>query len=312
MKIFNLTPNDKSLETGTLVTIGNFDGVHLGHQALVTYALNKAKEQRLSVLVLLFEPQPKEFFNKTQAPVRIFGLREKLWSLKQIGVHFVGRICFNQHFASLTPRDFFEFLIRNCHAKSVVIGPDFYFGQGRSGSPTAMQQLAEQAKIPLEIYDFHHLNGERVSSTLIRNLLQRADFAKVEHFLSQPYFMLGRVIRGQQLGRVFGVPTANIRISNDKTALNGVFCVKIVSSCLKSQAFGVANLGYRPTVDGKHHRLEVHIFDCDQDLYDQFLQVFFLHKLRDEKKFDSLEDLKQQIFNDLQCARTYFGMNDYA
>lgn len=307
MKIFKLNP-DQSLANGAVVTIGNFDGVHLGHQALVKHALARAHKQNLPVLVLLFEPQPKEFFYKKHAPLRLYGLREKLWVLKNIGVHYVARVGFNQDFANLSPQDFFMFLQQQCHVKRLVIGPDFYFGQGRAGSPTAMQELARQAELPVEIYDFHHCQGERVSSTLIRQFLQQGDFAKVAHFLNQPYFILGRVIHGQQLGRKLGVPTANIRISHYKNALDGVFCVKIVSSCLKSTVFGVANLGYRPSVDGTKRLLEVHLFDCNQDLYGQFLQVFFLHKLRDEKKFDNLNDLKQQISNDVRRARIYFSL----
>jgi riboflavin kinase/FMN adenylyltransferase len=307
MKIFKLNPNAKAYTQGTVITIGNFDGVHLGHQALIAHALVSAKSLQLPLLVIIFEPQPKEFFQGQEAPPRLFGLREKLWMLRQLSVDYVACIRFNARFSTMLPQHFFAFLMNSCYARAMVIGQDFYFGQGRSGSPEAMLGLAKSANIPLEIYDFHHIKGERVSSTLVRQFFAHGEFTKVEHFLSQPYFMLGRVIHGQGLGRTLGVPTANIRISQDKTALRGVFCVKIVACSLKKQVFGVANLGYRPSVNGQKLSLEVHLFDVDQDLYGQFLQVFFLQKLRDEQKFDSLSELKQQILQDMQNARNILG-----
>ena len=307
MRVFQLNPNAKNYTENSVVTIGNFDGVHLGHQAIIEHSLKIAKKKSLPLMVMIFEPQPKEYFDFTNSPSRLFGLREKLHALKQLGVDYVVCMHFDANFSMLLPREFFlNILVDALHAKHIVIGKDFYFGRGRLGSPEAMLEMAINQQLALDIYDFHCVDDQRVSSTLVRNLLAAGKLDEAEQMLGHPYYMIGRVGYGQRLGHQLGVPTANISISRYKSALHGIFCVKIKSCHSDALWLGVANIGKRPTINGQKKILEVHLFDFQGSLYGEFLQVSFLHKLRDEMKFDSLDALKHQIHTDIQSAKHFF------
>jgi riboflavin kinase/FMN adenylyltransferase len=306
MRIFKLRPTAPDLNHGTVLTIGNFDGVHIGHQRMIAHVLQKAEKLQLPLLVVLFEPQPKEYFAGKTAPIRLFGLREKLAVLQSLSVHYVACITFDSEFASHSPEDFYKhYLIQQFYARHIVIGEDFYFGKGRSGSPQQMQALSQVYDISFEVFQVHCVRDTKVSSTLIRDYLQNSAFNQVEELLSRPYFILGRVGYGRQLGRQLGFPTANIAMQRYKSALHGVFCVKI-SNCRSGQEwYGVANIGYRPTIGGHKRLLEVHLFDFQGSLYGEYLQVSFLQKIRNEQKFASIDALKQQIQHDICFAKQF-------
>lgn len=306
MQIFKLDANAKDFHQGSVVTIGNFDGVHLGHQQMLKKLLSIAQAKNLPVMVILFEPQPKEFFNPTQAPFRLFGLREKLSVMQDLGIAYVACINFTHEFASLSPEVFFhDYLKLKLHAKYLVIGEDFRFGSGRSGDVASLHHFAKQEQIELEVFDFHKIADTKVSSTNIRTFMMSDAFSEVEKLLGQPYFIMGKVGYGRQLGRQLGVPTANIAMQRYKSALHGVFCVKIVDCQSNQQWYGVANIGLRPTVGGQKRMLEVHLFDFHESLYGHYLKVYILKKIRDEKKFSSLEALKQQLHQDIGFARQW-------
>ena len=307
MRVFKLNSKAADYKYGTVVTIGNFDGVHLGHQALILHAKSEASEKNLPCLVMLFEPQAKEYFNPSDCPARLNSLREKIFLLKSLGVDYVACVRFDTYLANMLPDTFFVTLVLNaCCAKQVIIGPDFYFGKGRQGSPEAMQKLALNYRIPVMIYPFYECDDIRVSSTRVREALEANDLKLAQNLLGRPYFILGKVIYGRQLGHQLGVPTANIKISRYKTALHGVFCVKITVCHSETTWMGVANLGIRPSIDGQQWFLEAHLFDFQGLLYGDFIRVEFLHKIRDEKSFSSLDALKQQIHLDIQSAKQFF------
>jgi riboflavin kinase/FMN adenylyltransferase len=306
MQVFKLARDCSDYQQGCVVTIGNFDGVHLGHQQMLKKLLNLAKQKKLPTLVVLFEPKPKEYFHPHQAPFLLYGLREKLEVMQSLGIDYVACLNFDLKMASLQPKDFFhEYLCKRLHVKHLVIGEDFCFGKGRAGNAQALGVLAGIEHVGFEVFDFHKIADTKVSSTQIRNLLIHSNFDEVSQLLGRPYFIMGRVGYGRQLGRQLGVPTANIAMQRYKSALHGVFCVKIVSCHSKKEWFGVANIGLRPTVGGHKRILEVHLFNFQGSLYGHYLQVFFLKKIRDEQKFSSLEALTQQIHEDIGFARQW-------
>lgn len=306
MHIFKLNPKAQDFQNGCVVTIGNFDGVHLGHQKMLKKLLSIANTKHLPVVVVLFEPQPKEVFNPTQSPFRLFGLREKLSVMQDLGIDFVACINFTSAFATLSPEVFFHhYLKQKLHTKYLVIGEDFRFGSGRTGNVECLRHYAKQENIEFEVFDFHKISDTKVSSTMIRDFMLSNAFSEVEAFLGQPYFIMGKVGYGRQLGRQLGVPTANIAMQRYKSALNGVFCVKI-EDCKSNQLwYGAANIGLRPTIGGQKRMLEVHLFDFYGSLYGHYLKVYILKKIRDEQKFSSLEALKQQLHLDIDFARQW-------
>ena len=306
-KIFKLNNTARDFTHGSVLTIGNFDGVHLGHQALLNSLKIAAERLQLPTMVVLFEPQPKEFFMGSQAPFRLFTLREKMHLLKNLQIDYVVCIAFNASWAALSASDFIHhFLIQKLHAKYMTIGPDFHFGRERHGTPQDFCNIAKLKNVQTDIFPVLEKDGEKISSTRIRQLCVENHFAEMEKCLGFPYFYLGRVAYGRQLAGSWGIPTANIRISAQKKGLNGVFCVKIKNCLHNSESVGVANIGLRPTIDGVQHMLEVHLLNENINLYGEFLQVFILNRLRDERRFSSLGALKQQIQLDVLNAKTYF------
>jgi riboflavin kinase/FMN adenylyltransferase len=307
MRLYKLNSAAANSSLGTVLTIGNFDGVHLGHQALVKHAQAIAHTRQLPLMVMIFEPQAKEYFKPDNCPARLYKLREKICVLKTLGVDYVACVRFDSMLANTLPQDFFQHVIlKECDARYLIIGPDFYFGKSRKGSPQSMQKLATNHGLPLEIYPVFSIGEQRVSSTWVREALAKNDFPLVHSLLGRNYFMIGKVGYGRQLGHKIGVPTANVMISRNKTALHGVFCVKITVCRTQSIWLGVANLGKRPTVDGQKWVLEVHLFDFQGLLYGDFIQVEFLHKIREEQTFSSVQTLKQQIDLDIKCAKEFF------
>ncbi len=291
-----------------VATIGNFDGVHLGHQAILKELLKKSRELRLPSLVIAFEPTAREFFHKDQAPARLTNFREKYSLIKNIGVdHFVC-LPFNQALANMTAEYFVEkVLVDDLHIKHLTVGDNFRFGKDRKGDYVLLKNMAEQLNFEVENTDSYLINGERVSSSAIRGYLENGDLEIAEHLLGRAYSMSGRVIHGDKNGRTIGFPTANIPVKRIKSPLNGVYAVKIIIEN-GIENLGVANIGHRPTVDGTRTQLEVHLFDFSQDIYSKHLTVLFCKKLRDEKKFESFDALKKQIKKDAQNAKNYFNV----
>ena len=288
------------------LTIGNFDGVHLGHQAILRHLRTKADELHLPMVVMLFEPQPREYFCAENAPARLMRLRDKLRYLKQAGVDMVIVAKFDRTFANLPAQQFIEdCLVRKLNVKFLSIGDDFKFGAKRQGNFALLQQAGEKFGFIVEDNRSFCLDELRISSTAIREALANDDLTLAEKLLGRPYRILGRVIHGNELGRTIGFPTANIRLHRQVNPVKGVDAVKVR---LKSSAFfnGVANIGTRPTINGVNQLLEAHLFDFQGDLYGQWLDIELCHKIRNEMKFPSFDDLKAQITKDVETAKNVF------
>lgn len=302
--LHNLRPEHK----GCVATIGSFDGVHLGHQAILRQLIQVAREKNLPAVVIVFEPQPHEFFAGDKAPARLMRMREKLEALWAAGVDKVLCLHFNQELRSLSAEQFIDrVLVQGLAIKHLVVGDDFRFGCDRKGDFALLQ--IKGAELGFEVTDTHTLeiDGKRVSSTRIRHLLEAGDFAEAEKLLGKPYGIYGRVVYGKQLGRQLGVPTANVDLRRYRSPLHGVFAVTAIFKD-GTQVQGVANIGVRPTVNGlKKPLLEVHLFNFSRDIYGVVIDVVFRHKLRDEQKFASLDELKAQLQTDISQAKAFFN-----
>ncbi len=300
--LHNLRPRHR----GCVATLGNFDGVHLGHQAVIGQLADEAEALHLPTLVMLFEPQPQEFFAPAKAPPRLMRLREKLQALRRYAVDRVLCVHFDQAFADLEPEDFVRrVLVEGLGVKYLVVGDDFRFGHKRHGDFAMLQAAGRE--YGFQAVNMHSLtiDGGRVSSTRIRAALAAADLATAEKLLGRPYRMCGRVAHGDKLGRTLGVPTANLYLHRHDSPLKGVYVVELFG--LPGEPLpGVANVGTRPTVGGTRMLLEVHLLDFDRDIYGQYVHVNFLHKLRDEKRFGSLEELKAKMLQDVADTRAFF------
>ncbi|RZN55504.1 bifunctional riboflavin kinase/FAD synthetase [Avibacterium paragallinarum] len=297
----------QALQQGCALTIGNFDGVHLGHQAVLRHLREKATALSLPMVVMLFEPQPSEYFMGDKAPPRLMRLRDKLSALADLGVDYVVRIKFNRAFASLSAEQFIqEYLVQQLKVKFLSIGDDFRFGAGRQGDFALLQQAGEKYGFTVEDNCSFQLNEQRISSTAIRQALAEDDLALAQQLLGKPYCIYGRVVQGNKLGRTIGFPTANIRLQRQVNPVKGVYAVK-VKLPNGAEYKGVANIGRRPTINGVKQLLEVHLFDFKQDIYGQPLQVELCNKIRDEVKFPSFDSLKEQIAKDVEVAKDYFS-----
>lgn len=286
------------------VTIGNFDGVHLGHQAMLARLTARATAVGGLPTVLTFEPHPREIFTPHDAPSRLTSLREKLEILKNLGVAHVHVCRFNKEFAALSPEDFIRrILVDGLKARYVLVGDDFRFGAKRGGDFDALLVYGEKYGFKAEAMHTVEAAGQRASSTAVREALAAGDMAGAAQLLGRPYSISGRVVGGDQLGRKIGYPTANIQLKHNRPPLRGVFAVR-VQGLDKPDWPGVANLGTRPSVHPNGNpTLEVHLFGLDRQIYGQHLRVEFLHKLRDEAKFANFEALVAQIGKDAEQAR---------
>lgn len=298
--------NLKPALRGCVATIGNFDGVHRGHQAILQRLRERAAELQLPSCVVIFEPQPREFFAPDNAPVRLSRLRDKLELLAAAGVDRVLCLAFNRRLRELSAADFVRtVLVEGLGVQHLEVGDDFRFGCDRAGDFSFLEQAGRQFGFSVEDAITIELGGERVSSTRVRNAAQVADFALAEQLLGRPFSISGRVLHGQKLGRQLGTPTANVQLKRRRAPLNGVYLVSVELDGRVQP--GVANIGMRPTVagDGRAH-LEVHLLDFAGDLYGRRLTVVFHQKLRDEQRFASLEALKAAIDADIASARAYW------
>jgi len=300
--LYNLRPQHR----GCVATIGNFDGVHLGHQAVLGQLAEQAEAMGLPIVVITFEPQPQEFFVPAQAKPRLTRLREKFQALKRYAVDRVLCLRFDAAFASLSAEDFIQqVLIDGLDVKYLVVGDDFQFGQGRKGNFELLQAAGQQAGFPVVNMHTFNIEGERVSSTRVRHALEQGELALAEQLLGRPYRMCGRVAHGDKRGRTIGFPTANIHLHRKTSPVQGVFAVEMFGVKGEPVA-GVANVGNRPTVDGTRSLLEVHLFDFNEEIYGTYVHVNFVHKIRDEMKFESFDALKEQIKQDERQAREWF------
>ena len=293
----------------TVLTIGNFDGVHLGHRALLARLKATATRENLLPAALTFEPHPREFFAPETAPARLSTLREKLELIADEGVELAYVCHFNARFAALSAEEFIEhILVNSARVKHLIIGDDFCFGAGRRGNFALLRQAGEKFGFQVEAMDCVTLEGERASSSAVRNALASGRLEHAARLLGRPYSIDGRVVHGDKIGRQLGFATANIRIKHDRPPLLGVFAVEvrgIDGLTLK----GVANLGFRPSINQIiRPLLEIHLFDFDRDIYGTHLNVRFLHKLRDEMKFPNFDALKAQIASDVEAAKHYFTL----
>jgi len=295
--IYNVQPRHR----GCVVTVGNFDGVHHGHQMLLAHLIAKSEELEVPSVLITFEPQPREFFRGASVPARLTRFREKITLLEQSGLDRVLCLPFNEAMAKVEASTVIEnFLVRSLGVKYLVVGDDFRFGQGAEGDYAMLKAAGDKYGFGVSHMGTMTFEHERVSSSRIRELLSEGELQAAERLLGHPYFIMGRVVYGRQLGRQLGTPTANIQLRRYHSALSGVFAVEVN---LAGQIFkGVANIGVRPTVEGKEPLLEVHLFDWDGDLYGQLLTVTFRCKLREEQKFASLDALKEQIQWDKENA----------
>lgn len=307
MKLLRGFQQVPACHAGTVATIGNFDGVHRGHQALLHALREQANRLHLPLLVILFEPQPGEFFHTLQAPARLSSLREKIQALEACGVDYIFCIKFNSYLASMTASEFAtRYIFSMANTKYLLIGEDFHFGRERLGDAALLRELGQEQSCEVQLFSDFYIDEERVSSTKIRQALHRGDLLHAATLLGRTYAMCGRVVRGDGRGRQWGVPTANLILHRTAMPLKGVFCVRVKRRG-KPWLQGVANVGYRPTVDGSRCILETHLFDFDESLYGELLQIHFMHKLRDEIKFSSVEALISQIHQDIGAAKAYFS-----
>ena len=293
---------------GSVVCIGAFDGLHRGHQALLAQAKRKADALGLDLAVVSFEPLPREYFSKDNPPPRLMRAAQKFRRLRQLGAHAVGLLRFNQGLANTEAQAFIEqLLVGRLNARYVLVGPDFYFGKNRQGDLTLLQAVGHlygfQAEAVTPVFE----NDERISSSHIRRFLQAGNMDAAAVMLGSAYAIEGKVIRGKQLGRTLGYPTANIRLQGKKPALMGIYATWIHGVGKRPYA-GVSSLGTRPTVQGVEPLLEAHLFDFDGDLYGQTIRVEFIKKLRDEVKFDGLQALIVQMDEDARQARAVLAL----
>lgn len=309
MKILRGLPSLARFNQSCVVTIGNMDGVHLGHQAVLGQLAEKAAVLDLPTVVVIFEPQPQEFFAKTQAPARLYRFREKIEALRRFSVDYVLCLPFNARLAAMRAEAFVrDVLVEGLGVNYLVIGDDFRFGYQREGNFETLLAAGETYGFQVAKMHSFTVDGERVSSTAIRQALARGDIAEVEKFIGRPYRMSGRVIRGDARGRQLGFPTANLALHREVSPVQGVFAVEMFGIDGEPVP-GVANVGTRPTFDGKSRALlEVHLLDFNQQIYGQHVQVTFLHKIRAEQKFASLEALVAQIKRDVEEARRFHGI----
>jgi len=305
MKLFNDPAAFKSWRTQAVVSFGNFDGCHVAHQYLLQALRQEAVRKQLPAVIVCFEPQPQEWFGHRIPRLSSWDEKQRLFATQWIDA--VICLPFNQALADCQPEDFVDrILIKMLGMQSLIVGSDVRFGYQRQGGQALLEQLAQRHQFDLQVLPSYDLNNQRVSSTTVRQALAEANFDVVQQLLGRPFTIQGEVIRGQARGRVLGCPTANIALNRLVSPLVGVFAVRAKLPGLAAKP-GIANVGNRPTVDGTQWLLEVHLLDFERDCYGQWLEVEFLQKFRDEKKFANMTELANQIEQDVTKVRQYFA-----
>jgi riboflavin kinase/FMN adenylyltransferase len=314
MQVIEKTDGFREQHAGCVATIGKFDGVHTGHQLILEQLRSKAADLGLPSMVILIEPHPEEFFAREpqDCPARLSEMEEKLVLLEAQGVDFVFKLRFDEQLQRQSAQDYIEsMLINGLGIACLIIGNDFRFGNQRKGDFALLKQYSERFGFELiESASCSH-NGVRISSTYVREQLQKGDFELVELLLNRPYAISGAVVKGQQMGRDLGFPTCNVRLNRKSLPLHGVYAcdVKVDNIDMAERLLkGAANIGYRPTVsEGRKAILEVHLLDFDSDIYGERITVIFRHKIREERKFESLQALQTCIAIDVQSVREFFA-----
>ena len=287
--------------SSSFLTIGNYDGIHLGHQAILKKLISESRSNNILSSVMTFEPHPREFFSPKLAPKRIISLREKLEYFDESKIDQVFIVNFNDEFSCKSYLDFIEILKKNIQAKKIIIGNDFRFGKHREGNIDKLKDNSVDVCVMNKI----EYKGERVSSTIIRDSLAVGDLKRAAMLLVRSYSISGKVVHGDKRGREIGFPTANIHMFHNRPPLKGVFAVKL------NNMYGVANLGVRPTIAGfSKLNLEVHLFNFSKNIYGKHAHVTFLKKIRDEKKFENIDALKKQIQIDIDNVKKFFKEYD--
>lgn len=311
--LHNLDRFKADLAAGCVLTIGNFDGVHLGHQQVLNKVHQQAEKLGIPRVVMIFEPLPIEFFTPKKAPVRLMNLREKLQAFAETEVDYVLCVRFNQKFAGLTAEEFIQqVLLDGLNVKDLVIGDDFCFGKGRTGNFELLQKAGDKHGFTVDDMRTYEMDAERVSSTRIRAALareemQNPDLDEAKRLLGKDFRFDGRVIHGQKLGRTIGFRTLNLNPKRIQMPVQGVFAVEVDGIADRPWP-GVANLGLRPTVDGVRPSIEVHLFNWDKDLYGKHVGVTLEKFIRPEMKFNGIDALKKQIAEDAQKAKDFFNI----
>ena len=306
MEIIRGLHNITARHKGCVLTIGTFDGLHHGHQMLLSHLKAKSEELNYPNLLVTFEPQPREYFQGAVVPARLTRFREKVTILRGLALDRLLCIPFNERTRIIPAKDVIEgLLVNTLDVQYLVVGDDFQFGEGARGNYEMLKEAGDRFGFGVSHMGTLKFEHGRISSSRIRDALSLGNFDLTEKLLGRPYFIMGRVVYGRQLGRQLGVPTANIRLQRYRAALEGVFAVTVMG--LDQQYEGIANIGVRPTVDGKEPLLEVHIFDFDEEIYGRLLTVTFLNKVRDERTFDGLDSLKNQIEQDISETREWFA-----
>lgn len=295
---------------GCVATIGNFDGVHLGHQSVFLALKKVSDELDLPSAVIMFEPQPLEYFRPTEAPARLTRLREKLGVIGQCGIDRVLVLEFSTRLAAMGSETFIEeILVGGMGIRHLYVGDDFRFGKARAGNVNLLRSAGEEHGFSVDDHETVEIDGERISSTRIRAALVAGDLEEAERCLGRPYEICGRVAHGDKRGRTIGFPTLNVALHRRSTPLQGVYAVK-VDGLGDELISGVANIGNRPTVDGGSKvLLEVHLFDFNREVYGAHVGVEFIERIRDEKKFESFDELREQIMLDAAAARRLLNVN---
>jgi riboflavin kinase/FMN adenylyltransferase len=301
--IYNIRPRHQ----GCVITVGNFDGLHLGHQALLERLRAKSTQLKLPSLAIIFEPQPNEYFSPKVSVARLMRFREKVETFEKQGINRVLCLRFNDEMANQTAEVFVRrLLFEKLAVKYILVGDDFKFGYQRKGDYSLLKQLGEKYSFRTECMPSFKLFGARVSSTRIRHLLAEGDLEQATLLLGRSFSMKGRIVHGSKLGRILGFPTANIQLHRKRVPVLGIFAVEMMGVGT-SPLPGVANVGTRPTVSGDMRTiLEVHLLNFEQNIYGRQVEIQFLHKFREEEKFDSLDELKAQILQDTERAKHYF------
>ncbi len=291
-----------------VATIGNFDGVHRGHQAILKQLVELAEKVSARATVITFEPYPEEYFRQKDATARLTRFEEKYQLLKHYGVDEIACLKFNQRLADCSAQKFVDdILLSRLNIQHLIVGDDFKFGHNRQGDYAFLKKAGALAGFTVTPTTSIRENGKRISSTWVRDALQKAEFNLAKKLMGHEYFITARVMHGDKRGRTLGFPTANLALARKNCVLQGVYAVDAVIE--SNRVVGVANVGMRPTVAGKEPRAEIHFFDFDENLYGKKLTVNFLHKIRNERKFEQLSELTGQIALDCQIAREFHQRN---
>jgi len=308
MQLIRGIHNLRERHRGSVVTIGNYDGVHRGHQHLLAAVREKARALGLPATVVTFEPTPREYFEGEAAPSRLMRLREKVEALPLYGIDRAVILRFDRRMQNISAQEFVDrLLVNGLGTRHLVVGHDFHFARKREGNIETLREQGARHGFSVEEVGRFLVDGERVSSSLVREALGRGDLQRAQSLLGRPYRIAGRVRRGQQLGRKLGYPTANLALHRKVVPLWGIFAARVSGGGLVDHP-AVVSLGTRPTINGTDPLLEVHVFNFDGDLYGKCLDVDFVQRLRDERKFESLDALVEQMHKDAAQARAVLGI----